>query len=68
MIKNISYMEPGTFSELIFNISSAIVPYSKMMKPSNASDIYSGEERIPFHKRNPEYVRILRQEFANCLQ
>ncbi len=64
MIKDIRYIEPRTFSELIFNISSAIIPYSKMIQPSNISDIYSGEEKIPFHKRNPEYVSILRQEFA----
>ncbi len=64
MIKDIRQIEPRTFSELIFNISSAIIPYSKMIKLSNASDIYSGEERIPFHKRNPDYIAILRQEFA----
>ena len=64
MIKNNENSEPRAFSELIFDISSAIIPYSKMIKPSNASDIYSGEEKIPFHKRNPEYMSILRQEFA----
>ncbi len=64
MNKDIENKELGTFSELLFNISSAIIPYSKIIKPSNASDIYSGEEKIPFHKRNPEYVSILRQEFA----
>ena len=67
MIKDIRQIKSRTFSELIFNISSAIIPYSKMIKLSTASDIYSGEERIPFHKRTPEYVMILRQEFANCL-
>jgi hypothetical protein len=64
MIKDIRYTEPRTFSELIFNISSAIIPYSKMIKSPYASDIYSGEEKIPFHERNPEYITILRQEFA----
>jgi hypothetical protein len=64
MIKDIIKNEPRTFTELIFNITSAIIPYSKMIKPSNASDIYSGEEKIPFHERNPEYISILRQEFA----
>ncbi len=64
MIRDIRKVEPRTFSELIFNISSAIIPYSKIIKLSNVSDIYSGEEKIPFHERNPEYVTILRQEFA----
>jgi len=64
MVKDIRKIELRTFSELIFNISSAIIPFSKMIKLSNASDIYSGEEKIPFHKRNPEYIAILRQEFA----
>ena len=64
MIKDIVNKEPRTFSELIFKISNAIIPYSKVIKLSNASDIYSGEEKIPFHERNPEYVSILRQEFA----
>ena len=64
MNKGIENNEPSTFSELLFNISSAIIPYSKTIKPSNASYIYSGEEKIPFHKRNPEYISILRQEFA----
>jgi hypothetical protein len=64
LIKNIVNRESRTISELIFNISNAIIPYSKMIEPSHKSDIYSGEEKIPFHKRNPEYVTILRQEFA----
>lgn len=64
MIKDFRKKELRTFSELIFNISNAIIPYSKMIISLTASDIYSGEEKIPFHKRNPEYVSILRQEFA----
>jgi hypothetical protein len=64
MIKLITNREPRTISELIFNISGAIIPYSKMIKISNTSDIYSGDEKIPFNKRNPKYVEILRQEFA----
>ncbi len=63
-MEDIRYIEPRTFSELIFNISSAIIPYSKICEYSNESDIYSGEEKIPFHKKNPEYIAILRQEFA----
>ncbi len=64
MLKDTVNGEPRAFSELIFNISSAIIPYSKMIQSSNVSDIYSGEERIPFHKRTPEYISILRKEFA----
>ena len=64
MIKDFNKKEPRTFSELIFNISNAIIPYSKMIIPSNVSDIYSGREKIPFNERNPEYVSNLRQEFA----
>ncbi|MHA2038908.1 MAG: hypothetical protein ACW98X_20945 [Promethearchaeota archaeon] len=63
-MENNEKAEPRTISELIFNISSAIIPYSKMIKTSEVSDIYSGEEKISFHKRNHEYITILIQEFA----
>lgn len=64
MLKDLNNKEPQTFSELIFNISGAIIPYSKLITSSNGSDIYSGGEKIPFHKRNSDYITILKQEFV----
>ncbi len=51
-------------SELIFDISNAIVPFSDLVKHSKPSDIYSGIENIPFQKREHEYKLILKQEFG----
>ena len=63
------------FGELNFNekpnfhydISSIIIPFSKIFKNKKQSDIYSGDEKIRFNERDPEYKTILRQEFANFL-
>ena len=41
-----------------------IIPFSKVFKSFKRSDIYSGNEKIPFNKRDPEYRMILRQEFT----
>lgn len=51
-------------SELIFNISNAIVPFSDIVKRAKSSDIYSGVESIPFQEREHEYKWILKHEFV----
>ncbi|MFX1302062.1 MAG: hypothetical protein ACFFBV_09150 [Promethearchaeota archaeon] len=51
-----------------YDLSTIIIPFSKIFKGKKQSDIYSGTERIPFKERDPEYKMILRQEFANTLK
>ena len=51
-----------------FDISPAVIPFSKLFKKSKSNDIYSGTENIPFSKRSPEFQMILRQEFAHALK
>ncbi|MHA2008365.1 MAG: hypothetical protein ACXABO_04020 [Promethearchaeota archaeon] len=64
MIKDFQGNDLENMSKLIFDISSAVIPYSKMLSNHNTSDIYSGKEKIPFNERILEYKRILQQEFA----
>lgn len=51
-----------------FEISQVVIPFSKICKSYKPIDIYSGNEKIPFKERDPEYKMILRQEFANCMK
>ena len=46
-----------------FNISKAVIPFSKMFKSYKPRDIYSGNENIPFKDKDPEFKMLLRQEF-----
>jgi len=41
-------------------VSEVLIPFSKK---TNSNDIYNGEERISFAERDPEYQKILIQEF-----
>ena len=49
--------------EDLSNISNLIIPFSILFKKEAPSDIYSGEETIPFEERNPEFKQILISEF-----
>ncbi|MFX0000815.1 MAG: hypothetical protein ACFE9Q_14195 [Candidatus Hodarchaeota archaeon] len=49
--------------EDLSNISNLIIPFSIIFKSDTPSDIYSGEERIPFEEKNPEFKQILISEF-----
>ncbi|MFX1500060.1 MAG: hypothetical protein ACFFDH_03750 [Promethearchaeota archaeon] len=46
-----------------YNISELIIPFSQLFKKHKSMEIYSGKERIPFKERDPEYKKILQQEF-----
>jgi len=45
------------------NISDLIIPFSIIFKKECPSDIYTGEETIPFQKRDSEFKQILIYEF-----
>jgi hypothetical protein len=49
-------------------LSKIIIPFSEVLKASNAPDIYVGYEKIPFEKRDPMYKSIMRQEFADAMR
>ena len=51
-------------SDLVFDISRAVVPFSEIVKRVKSSDIYSGVEDIPFQEREHDYKLILQQEFV----
>lgn len=44
------------------------VPFSKLIKNRNSTDIYTGEESIPFENRDPLFKSILRKEFSNAIK
>lgn len=45
------------------DISQLVIPFSKLNRNYKIPDIYSGKEKIPFVDRDPDYKRILKQEF-----
>jgi hypothetical protein len=47
-----------------FNIKEITIPFSSLLDHVNPSDIYNGEEKIPFKKQHPEYQKILLNEFV----
>lgn len=49
-------------------ISEIVIPFSRLFRNYELPDIYSGKEKIPFKKRDPEYKMILKQEFSNILK
>ena len=44
-------------------IKEITIPFSILLDHINPSDIYNGEEKIPFNKQHPEYQKILLNEF-----
>ena len=58
----------GNLIERELDMSRIVIPFSKVFKSFKQPDIYSGDEKIPFKERDPEYRMILRQEFTNILK
>ena len=61
-------IEISEYGEIELVLSRVIIPFSEVLKSSNAPDIYVGYEKIPFEKRDPIYKSIMRQEFADMLR
>jgi len=59
-VNNDSILVHNTY---LFKISSIIIPFSSIIKKKIPTDIYSGEEDIPFIKKDPKFRKILLQEF-----
>ena len=64
IFKDFQKIDTRNASELSFDISRAVVPFSEIIKRGKSSDIYTGVEDIPFQEREHEYKRILKQEFV----
>ena len=47
-----------------FEVKDIVIPYSLFFRKQEPF-IYSGQERIPFEKRNPLYKSILLNEFRD---
>jgi len=51
-----------------FDLRRAVISFSKLSEYSAPEYIYTGQEKIPFKKRHPEYQSILRHEFASSIK
>ena len=60
------YQEIDISSKELLNLSALIIPFSLFFTHSE-DYIYTGEERMPFEMRHPEYKRILLSEFVTYL-
>lgn len=49
----------------VVDVLNAIVSFLSLSKKDNLPDIYSGAENIPFEQRDPEFKKILMDEFKN---
>ena len=47
-----------------FDLRRAVISFSRLPEYSAPEYIYTGQEKIPFKERHPEYQSILRNEFA----
>jgi len=52
----------------VLDYSKIVIPFSEVFKRYKPSNIYSGEEKIPFKERDQEFKMILMQEFSNVIK
>jgi len=52
-----------SFHEDYSNLSDLIIPFPVIFKEKSPSDIYTGEEDIPFRERSSDYKQLLVNEF-----
>ena len=50
------------------NFKNIVIEFSNFGKSEKYNYIYSGNEKIPFHKRDPIYQAIIRNEFAGVVR
>jgi len=56
------------YDNLEFVLSKIIIPFSEVIRDSHVPDVYAGQEKIPFEKRDPLYQTIMRQEFGDTIK
>ena len=47
------------------NLREAVIPFSEIVEIQYVEYIYTGDEKIPFEKRLPEYQKIFIAEFLS---
>ncbi|MHA2390429.1 MAG: hypothetical protein ACXAEX_00530 [Promethearchaeota archaeon] len=47
------------------NLTGAVIPFSDIKELQDVDYIYTGDEKIPFEKRLPEYQKIFIAEFLS---
>jgi len=62
------FVEVLEYDNLEIILPKMIVPFSKFERVSNAPDLYSGNEKIPFEARDSLYKSTMRQEFAKAMR
>ncbi|MFX1316307.1 MAG: hypothetical protein ACFE9T_10620 [Promethearchaeota archaeon] len=67
-INNIGKKKEINTPEEFIDISTLVIPFSTIFEKLTPSDIYTGNEIIPFEKRDPEFRLILIYEFENALE
>ncbi len=46
------------------NLAKIVIPFSEFGETKSTPDLYEGTEKTPFSDRDPQYKRILKDEFA----
>jgi hypothetical protein len=54
--------------EEFIDISTLVIPFSTIIEKIFPPDIYTGNEIIPFEKKDPEFKLMLIYEFENALE
>jgi len=64
-VKNEVFEEPIfiDFEVDLFDLSRIFTSFKDFFKNNGPMDIYSGEECIPFNHKDPEFKRVILQEF-----
>jgi len=67
-INNIEKRKQVNAPQEFIDISTLATPFSSIFEKFSPSDIYTGNEIIPFKKKDPEFKLILIYEFGNALK
>ncbi|MFX0058669.1 MAG: hypothetical protein ACFE85_16015 [Candidatus Hodarchaeota archaeon] len=51
------------FHSFPFDVSGYVIRFSSLIRKNLPSDIYTGNEKIPFKDKHPEFRKILIHEF-----
>ena len=62
------FVEVLEYDNLKIILPKMIVPFSKFERVSNAPDLYSDSETMPFEARDPLFKSAMKQEFAKAMR
>ena len=55
-------------SDLQYNPSKIVIPFSKFFSKQLREDIYIGNEKIPFKRKHPVFKALMRVEFEDAMK